>query len=91
MINTLLIEVLTVQAEQEYLRTKKRRTEGILEAKKRGVKFGRPRFNYPEEMNAWYKEWKTGQITAVVFMKRLNLSSSGFYKIIKRYEEERMF
>ena len=55
LINTLLIEVLTVQAEQEYLRTKKRRTEGILESKKRGVKFGRPRFNYPEEMNAWYK------------------------------------
>jgi resolvase/recombinase len=91
LVNTLLIEVLTVQAEQEYIRTKKRRTEGILEAKKRGVKFGRPRFNYPEEMNTWYKEWKSGQITAVAFMKRLNLSSSGFYKIIKRYEEERMF
>ena len=91
LINTLLIEVLTVQAEQEYLRSSKRRSEGILEAKKRGVKFGRPRYTYPIEMNQWYQEWKSGQITAVAFRKRLNLSNSGFYKIIKRYEEERMF
>lgn len=91
LINTLLIEVLTVQAEQEYLRSSKRRSEGILEAKKRGVKFGRPRYTYPIEMNQWYQEWKSGKITAVAFRKRLNLSNSGFYKIIKRYEEERMF
>ena len=90
LINTLLIEVLTVQAEQEYIRSNKRRSEGILEAKRRGVKFGRPRFQYPKEMDQWYKDWVDKKITAVAFMKRLNLSSSGFYKIINRYKKERM-
>lgn len=54
------------------------------------VKFGRPRFQYPEEMDQWYKDWVNKKITAVAFMKRLNLSSSGFYKIINRYKKERM-
>ncbi len=43
MINNLILEVLSTIAEQERLITLERQKEGIESAKKRGVKFGRPK------------------------------------------------
>ncbi|PEL67590.1 hypothetical protein CN603_29190 [Bacillus toyonensis] len=34
-----------------------------------------------------YSKWKSGEITAIMFMQMLELKKSTFYKIIKEYEE----
>lgn len=32
--------------------------------------------------------WKNGELTAVAAMKKLELSSSTFYRMVKQYESE---
>lgn len=34
-----------------------------------------------------YSKWKSGEITAIMFMQMLELKKNTFYKIIKEYEE----
>ncbi|EEM58327.1 integrase [Bacillus thuringiensis serovar mexicanensis] len=36
-----------------------------------------------------HSKWKSGEITAVMFMKILELKKNTFYKIMKEYEEEK--
>ena len=65
---------------------RKRQREGIEAAKKRGVHMGRPRLIMPEEFPLIYGKWKDGEITARGAMKKLKLSGSSFYRMVKRYE-----
>ncbi|MBE7123258.1 integrase [Bacillus cereus] len=34
-----------------------------------------------------YSKWKSGEITAVMFMEMLDLRKNTFYKIMKEYDE----
>ncbi len=34
-----------------------------------------------------YSKWKSGEITAIMFMQMLELKKNTFYKIMKEYEE----
>ena len=86
MIQNILIEVLSSIAEQERLTIRKRQREGIDAAKNKGVHMGRPRLVIPEEFPVVYKSWKNGEITARCAMKKLKLSGSSFYRMVKRYE-----
>ncbi|MCF2554391.1 recombinase family protein [Faecalicatena contorta] len=86
MINNILIEVLASMAEQERLTIRKRQKEGIEAARKKGKHLGRPRIEMPENFGVEYNKWKSGEITAKEAMKRLHLSSSSFYRMVKKYE-----
>lgn len=86
MIQNILIEVLSSIAEQERLTIRKRQREGIEAAKKKGVHMGRPRLVMPKEFPSIYGKWKDGEITARGAMKKLKLSGSSFYRMVKRYE-----
>ncbi len=86
MIQNILIEVLASIAEQERLTIRRRQKEGIEAAKKRGQHMGRPKIDQPAEFEQVYRQWKSGSITAVSAMKKLNLSSSTFYRMVRKYE-----
>lgn len=86
MIQNILIEVLASIAEQERLTIRRRQKEGIEAAKKRGQHMGRPQIDQPAEFEQVYQQWKSGSITAVSAMKKLNLSSSTFYRMVRKYE-----
>ena len=88
MIQNILIEVLTSIAEQERITIKNRQREGIDAAKKKGKVFGRPKISRPDEFDEIYRLWKKGEITAVAAMKKLGLSSSTFYRMVKQHESE---
>lgn len=88
MIQNILIEVLTSIAEQERITIKNRQREGIDAAKKKGKVFGRPKISRPDEFDEIYRLWKKGEITAVAAMKKLDLSSSTFYRMVKQHESE---
>lgn len=88
MIQNILIEVLASIAEQERLTIRKRQREGIEAAKTKGKHLGRPRVQQPEEFDEIYSQWKRKEITAVRAMKKLKLSSSTFYRMVKQYEAE---
>ena len=40
----------------------------------------------PKEFPSIYGKWKDGEITARGAMKKLKLSGSSFYRMVKRYE-----
>lgn len=86
MINNIIIEVYTSMAEQERQNIKQRQAEGIAVAKEKGKHLGRPVMELPEEWNKLYKDWKAGKITAVAFMRRVDMKKATFYKKVKEYE-----
>ena len=86
MVQNILIEVLSSIAEQERLTIRRRQKEGIEAARKRGQHMGRPKIDQPAEFEQVYQQWKSGSITAVSAMKNLNLSSSTFYRMVRKYE-----
>lgn len=88
MVNSILIEVLSTQAENERLLIKKRQQEGIAAAKARGKHLGRPKAQYPVEWPIIYDKWKSGKITAVAAFTYLKLTKSTFYNLVKKYERK---
>ncbi len=88
MVNNLLIEVLSTLAEHELARIHKRQVEGIRAAREKGVVFGRPKRPITDEFIAKYNEWKSGNITAVSAMRALQIPTTSFYAMVKRYEAQ---
>ena len=86
MINNLLIEVLSTLAEQELAKLHKRQSEGILAAHIKGVKFGRPCIPFPESFSIVYDGWKNKAYTAVEARRKLGITHSTFYRMVKKYE-----
>ena len=87
MINNILIEVLSSIAEQERLTIRKRQAEGIAAARKQGKHLGRPKMNIPDDFEDVYQRWKKKEFTAKWAMKRLQMSSSSFYRMVKEFED----
>ncbi|RTR26545.1 recombinase family protein [Robertmurraya yapensis] len=92
MLEDQFLSLLAYAAEQERKRILLRQAEGIAAAKASGQTFGRPSINYINltteqkyliEKN--YERWKSKKITAVEFMKLLDLKKNTFYKVIKQY------
>ncbi|MED4050747.1 recombinase family protein [Priestia megaterium] len=86
MINNIIIEVYTSMAEQERATILQRQKEGIAVAKAKGKHLGRPIIAFPKEWDTLYKEWKSGRITAVAFMKEIGMKKATFYNKVKAYE-----
>ncbi len=86
LITDLVLQILSWLAEEERTRIKIRQREGIDIAKKKGTHMGRPRIQITDEFISAYKDWKNGEITAVEAMRRTNMKSTTFYRIVKRYE-----
>lgn len=88
LITDIVLQLLSFFAEDERQRIRTRQAEGIAAAKKKGQKFGRPETIYPNEWDKVYTSWKDGEMTAVETFKKLGLSKSTFYKLVKIYENK---
>ena len=87
MVNTILIEVLSTQAETELIKIKKRQAEGIAIAKKQGKYPGRKAKELPKNFPKLYDRWKNKELSATEFCKILEYKSrSTLYLKIKQYE-----
>lgn len=88
------LSLLSYVADQERKKIHQRQAEGIAVAKSQGKHLGRPQvtlstlskqqINIIEETHS---KWKSGEITAVMFMEMLELKKNTFYKIMKEYED----
>ncbi|MBJ8025559.1 recombinase family protein [Bacillus cereus] len=88
------LSLLSYVVDQERKKIHQRQAEGIAVAKSQGKHLGRPQvtlstlskqqINIIEETHS---KWKSGEITAVIFMEMLELKKNTFYKIMKEYEE----
>lgn len=81
MINAILIEVLGSIAENERNKIRSRQKEGITAAKKKNVKFGRPKVAIPDNWNDISKKVKAKELTVSQAIKILNISRSSYYRL----------
>ena len=84
MINNILIEVLSSMAEQERHTIRKRKREGIEAAKLQGKHLGRPMCRKSEKWDEVIADWRSGKVTAKKAAEILQVSSSTFYRMVKR-------
>ncbi len=78
--------ILSAFAEKERVDINKRQAEGIAAAQAQGKHLGRPQTQITQEFIDAYNEWKKGKITARNAMKKSNIPSTTFYRLVKRYE-----
>lgn len=81
MVNNILIEVLGTIAQQEREMTHSRQAEGIAAAKSKGVTFGRPKAEKPDNWSAVMELWHSGKITAKKAMEMTGTKRTTFYKL----------
>ncbi|HDR7689662.1 TPA: recombinase family protein [Bacillus toyonensis] len=88
------LSLLSYVADQERKKIHQRQAEGISVAKSQGKHLGRPQLNLSTLsqkqlfiIEETHSKWKSGEITAVMFMDMLELKKNTFYKIMKEYEE----
>lgn len=84
-----ILTVFAALAELERENTLQRQREGIIAAKSKGKKFGRPTLDIPKDFDKVYQKWKLGKITAVAAFQILNLKKTTFYKMVKQFEKNK--
>lgn len=87
LISDIVLQLLSYVAETERKNIKERQAEGIAAAKKRGVKFGRPRkYNLEECKNIIEKYWN-GELTYKEAIENIGCSGGSFHEIQKQIIE----
>ena len=87
--NKMLIEVLSIMAEQERLNIVKRTREGLEVARAKGKRFGRPPLQKPETWDEDMKEWQNGSVSAVsLYRDKYKMSKSAFYQLVRSDRQE---
>ena len=81
-----LLSIFGAMAELERETIRERQREGIDVALAKGRPYGRPSATLSDTFGEHYKEWKSGKIKTVQFMKLENLKKTTFYKLVKQYE-----
>ncbi|SFE43800.1 Site-specific DNA recombinase [Peptostreptococcaceae bacterium pGA-8] len=79
----IVLQILSYVAQIERENTHQRQMEGIKEAKKRGVKFGRSKIEIPEDFDKIAKKWRNHEISIRAGAKLLNISHTTFSKWLK--------
>lgn len=90
MVNNILIEVLGSIAEAERTKIRQRQLEGIEQAHKKNVKFGRPRAKKPDVWNDVMEKVRSGEMKAVDAMKIMGIKRGTYYTLIKRESEGKL-
>ena len=85
LIANIVFELLSYMAEKERIKIKTRQAEGIAIAKAKGLYKGRKKIVH-DNFESVYSEWKSGNITAVKAMEKLNMKKTTFYRRVKEYE-----
>ncbi len=77
-LSDIVLQVLSFVSENERTNIRQRQAEGIAAARKRGVRFGRPRLPLTENYPDAYQRWKAGQITGTAAARECGMPLSTF-------------
>jgi DNA invertase Pin-like site-specific DNA recombinase len=83
LIANIVFELLAYLSETERIKIKTRQAEGVAAARKKGIKFGRPKTKIPQDFMDEVRKWQAGEQTAIATMQALNLKRTTFYKLVK--------
>ena len=86
----LVLQILSFVAQSERENIKKRQAEGIAAAKARGVRFGRPERQIPDNFPQLVREWERKHITLSQLLSQCEgLSEATFYRRLLEVRAER--
>lgn len=83
----IVLQILSFVAENERVNIRKRQAEGIAAAKARGVKFGRPPKEIPENFHMMRKAWRGKRISLKQAAKACNMPVGTFYHKAIQFEK----
>lgn len=81
----LVLQILSFVAQSERENIKKRQAEGIADAKAKGVRFGRPEKNVPDNFGSLIKQWELKKLPLLEVLKQCNMSEATFYRRLREY------
>lgn len=81
----LVLQILSFVAQSERENVKKRQAEGIAAAKAKGVKFGRPEKEVPENFKEIVRQWEQKRLPFTEVLKQCNMSEATFYRKLREY------
>ena len=82
-ISELVLQILAYVAETERNYIRQRQKEGIASAKARGIRFGRPNLEQPEEFDEIAIQWEKGTLSAREAGRLLGVDRKTFVKWVK--------
>jgi len=88
-LSDIVLQVLSFVAENERTNIRQRQAEGIAAAKARGVKFGRPPIDPPEQFEKTVQLWEEKKINIQEAVQRSGMSESTFYRKARMYRTEK--
>ncbi len=77
-ISDLVLQILAYVAETEREFIRQRQREGIAAAMEKGVRFGRPRKNLPENFDQVCQDWREGKLSCTMAAKLCHMPPSTF-------------
>lgn len=83
-ISDIVLGLLSYVAEQEREFIKHRQKEGIIIAKRKGIKLGRPRISKPNNFDYIADKWRNNELTTKEALNELNLKPNTFYNFLKK-------
>ena len=88
LISDIVLALLSYAAENERINIRQRQSEGIVAAKARGVKFGRPSVSLPDNFYEINKQWKEKKLTLKQAAQACGLPKSTFFDKAKEIEKK---
>ena len=89
LIGDIVLQLLSFVAENERITIHQRQAEGIKAAKMRGVRFGRPEIQLPDDFEEILYLWKKGELLSKEAIEISSLKYSTFYKKAKEFEKKK--
>ncbi len=86
-LSDIVLQVLSFVAENERANIRQRQAEGILAAKAKGVKFGRPPKPLPDNFQQIYRQWESGCISGLSASKACGMPMSTFRYQAEKYKK----
>lgn len=81
----LVLQILSFVAQSERENIKKRQPEGIAAAKAKGVKFGRPEKEVPDDFGKIVRAWEQKKLPLEEVLKKCGMSEATFYRRLREY------
>lgn len=81
----LVLQILSFVAQSERENIRKRQADGIVAAKAKGVKFGRPEKVVPDDFGKIVGEWEQKRLPFEEVLKKCNMSEATFYRKLREY------
>lgn len=86
-LSDIVLQVLSFVAENERENIRQRQAEGIAAAKARGVRFGRPEKELPDNFEALIQAWQRQQLPLDRILELCQISQSTFYRRVKEWQQ----